>query len=75
MDDERYLGENDWEDQDLLTIDEARYRLEAEARVTVERVQELRAEFGADDARTIREQRRLDLLQQRLADQVTVVAR
>lgn len=46
MESERYLGESDWDDLDLLTTDEATYRLD-------EDINALRAEIDArpdDDA-------------------------
>lgn len=49
---DRSLGESDWEDQDLLTLDEAGERLEEElAAATAERDEALAA---GDDARAER---------------------
>ena len=54
MEDERYLGESDWDDLDLLTTDEASYRLDAD-------ITALREELAKnpDDAAA---RQRLDLL-------------
>ncbi|MGQ0631197.1 MAG: hypothetical protein ACT4P1_09140 [Sporichthyaceae bacterium] len=56
MDSERYLGESDWDDLDLLTTDEATYRLD-------EDIAALRAEIDAqpgDEAARIRLELLLD---------------
>ena len=54
VEEERYLGESDWDDLDLLTTDEASYRLDAD-------ISELRNRLTEqpDDAAA---QKRLDLL-------------
>jgi hypothetical protein len=56
MESERYLGESDWDDLDLLTTDEATYRLD-------EDINGLRAEIDAhpdDDAARARLELLLD---------------
>jgi len=54
VEEERYLGESDWDDIDLLTTDEAGYRLDADISALRFRLTE-----HPDDAAA---QKRLDLL-------------
>ncbi|MFC0449940.1 hypothetical protein CJ179_01525 [Rhodococcus sp. ACS1] len=59
---EEMLGESDWDDQDLLTLDEAATRLDAEIAACRQRLDDLRntSHPPADDIG--RTQRRLDAL-------------
>jgi len=59
--DYREAGESDWEDQDLLTLEEAGHRLEEEIRLASERVAAAQR-ANAPESELAMLQRRLDAL-------------
>ena len=58
----RDAGESDWDDQDLLTLEEAGHRLQEEIHLAEERLAQARREPGATPAALDALQRRLDAL-------------
>ncbi|WP_157120561.1 hypothetical protein [Nocardia fusca] len=62
------IGESDWEDQDLLTHDEAGERLRAEVADSEARIAALENADAVDTAELERERVRLDLIKSRLGE-------
>lgn len=60
MEETRILGESDWDDQDLLTLDEAQFRIEDEIKVLDKELRELSPNSDPDVSRRLT--RRLHLL-------------
>jgi hypothetical protein len=64
---EEMLGESDWDDQDLLTIDEASFRLRHEIQECENKLKELVGPRGGCSSEVIRVQQRLADLKDCLA--------
>ncbi len=62
MEEVRTLGESDWDDQDLLTLDEAQFRLKEEIDVVSKELAALTND--SDPATSQRLEKRLQLLHQ-----------
>lgn len=60
MEEIRILGESDWDDQDLLTLDEAQFRIREEIEAIEANLQT--EESSVDEAARLRMARRLKLL-------------